>query len=404
MQDIIVEKPYRFIPPRRGTWWPSLVQALRLYEPYLRKTEGVVDHECRHVARLRASLDAGHGILIAPNHCRTADPLVMGWLAKEARTHLFAMASWHLFNQGWLKAWAIRSLGGFSVNREGVDRQAMTTAVDMLVTAERPLVVFPEGAVSRTNDRLHALLDIAPLARAAAKRRAKRAPAGHVVVHPVAIKYLFQGDLPRQADQVLTAIEHRLSWRPQRALPLRARIEKVGRALLSLKELEYFGAVQAGTLADRLAALIDSLLGPLEEEWLGARQSGPVVPRVKALRIKILPDLVEGKADEGERQRRWAQLADIYLAQQVAYYQPDYLAEYPSVARMLELVERFEEDLTDRVTVHGSLKAVIEVGEAIPVSPERDRQAEVDPLMVQIEDSLQGMLDRLARESPRFVE
>jgi hypothetical protein len=72
------------------------------------------------------------------------------------------------------------------------------------------------------------------------------------------------------------------------------------------------------------------------------------------------------------------------------------------VDRLLEMIERFEEDLTDKVTVHGALKVIIEVGEAIEVSPERDRSAEVDPLMLQLEEGLQGMLDRLARESPRY--
>ena len=70
----------------------------------------------------------------------------------------------------------------------------------------------------------------------------------------------------------------------------------------------------------------------------------------------------------------------------------------------LKTIERFEEDLTDKVTVHGSLKVIMEVGEAIEVSPERDRSAEVDPLMSRVEESLQGMLDRLARESPLYVE
>jgi hypothetical protein len=127
-----------------------------------------------------------------------------------------------------------------------------------------------------------------------------------------------------------------------------------------------------------------------------------VVPRIKALRIKILPDMIEGRVDEAERRRRWDQLADMYLAQQVSYYPPNYLNEYASVDRLLEMIERFEEDLTDRATVHGSLTVVIEVGEAIEVSPERDRSVEIDPLMRQLEESLQGMLDRLARESPEY--
>jgi hypothetical protein len=50
------------------------------------------------------------------------------------------------------------------------------------------------------------------------------------------------------------------------------------------------------------------------------------------------------------------------------------------------------------------LHAVLDVGEAIPVSPERDRKAAVDPLMVEIEASLNRMLARLAEESPLFAD
>jgi hypothetical protein len=176
----------------------------------------------------------------------------------------------------------------------------------------------------------------------------------------------------------------------------------VGLALLGLKEMEYFGTVRDGLLAERLDGLINRLLCPLEEEWLGAPGSGAAVPRVKALRIKILPDLIEGKLDEAERDRRWRQLADLYLAQQVSCYPPDYLNAYPSVDRLLETIERFEDNLTDTVTVHGSMRVVIDVGEAIEVSPVRQRSAEGDPLMIQLEKSLQLMLDQLSRESPLY--
>ena len=171
---------------------------------------------------------------------------------------------------------------------------------------------------------------------------------------------------------------------------------------MSLKEIEYFGESQKGRLRDRLAALIDRLLIPLEEEWLGSAKDGPVVPRVKNLRTAILPDMVKGNVDAKERTRRWRHLADIYLAQQVSCYPPDYLIERPSVTRILEIVERLEEDLTDKVRAHGNLKAILEVGEAIAVDTTRDRSAEVDPLMARIGDDLQAMLDRLALESPIY--
>ena len=73
-----------------------------------------------------------------------------------------------------------------------------------------------------------------------------------------------------------------------------------------------------------------------------------------------------------------------------------------SAERVLETIERFEEDLTNRVRVHGNLKAIMEVQEAIEVLPKRDRRAEVDPIMEQIRASLQDGIDRLAKESVPF--
>lgn len=403
MQNVVIERPYRFVPPVRGSLWPAIFQRLRLFDIYLRRMHGVVEHECRGVDRLRASLRAGHGILLTPNHCRPADPVVIGFLARQADCALYAMASWHLFHQGRLTRWAMRRMGAFSIYREGIDREAINAAAQILEAAERPLIIFPEGGITRTNDQLHALLDgVAFIARTAAKKRARPPVSGQVVIHPVALKYRFQGDLAATLAPVLAEMEHRLSWHPQRELPLLPRISKLGLALLALKEIEYFGQPQSGRLGERLARLIDRLLQPLEQHWLGEPQAGGVIPRVKALRMKILPEMVRNQLPPAERQQRWRQLADIYLAQQIASYPPDYLTSHPSVDRLLETVERYEEDLTDQVRVHGQLRVIVQVGEAIEVDPQRPQRGQPDPLMTEIEARLQRMLDSLAQESPRW--
>ena len=45
MQNIIVEKPYKFLPPYTGTFWPTLFRAFRIHDYLLRTQEGVVAHE-----------------------------------------------------------------------------------------------------------------------------------------------------------------------------------------------------------------------------------------------------------------------------------------------------------------------------------------------------------------------
>jgi len=399
MQNVVIEKPYEFVPPLRSNFWPSFLQLL--LPMYLKKEFGIVSVECRNSERLKASIDAGHGVLVAPNHCRLSDPLVLGPLSKQIGSHFFAMASWHLFNQDRWTTFLVRRTGAFSVYREGLDRQAINTAVEILETAERPLVIFPEGAVSRHNDILMALMDgVAFIARTAAKKRAKLNPPGKVVVHPVAIRYFFKGHLEGTIDAALDDLEHRLTWHRRRGEPIIARLQRIGEAILTLKEVEFFGTAREGDVYDRTDALIDHLLRPLEKEWKVRNTGQNVVGRVKDLRTAILPDMINTPMEEAERKRRWRQLKNMYLAQQLAAYPRDYVRADANIPEhVLETVERFVEDLTDEVKYYGPVHTVLQVGEAIEVSPERDRKATVDPVMQGIEEQLKSMLAALAAES-----
>jgi hypothetical protein len=79
---------------------------------------------------------------------------------------------------------------------------------------------------------------------------------------------------------------------------------------------------------------------------------------------------------------RWKQLAAVYLAQQLWNFPPDYVRSKPTPQRLLETVERFEEGLTDKVRVHGSLHATVAVGEAIEVAAAREgRGSGADPIL-----------------------
>lgn len=404
MQEILIEKPYQFNPPITWNWPQSLLTKAGQFKGLLRKKHGVIDHECRNLDRLRESIDAGHGIVLTPNHPRISDPIAMFHLCRETPSGIYAMASWHLFNQHWFSTFMIRLMGAFSVNREGLDRKAVDYAIEVLVKGDRPLLLFPSGTTSRINDRLMAFMDgPAFIARTAAKRREKKG-LGKVVVHPVAIKYLFNGDVDKACGPVLDDIEKRLSWHPTPGRPLIDRIIRVGDALLTLKELEY--GVKSGrdlTLRQRQDNMIDHLLHPLEEEWLGDHSSKGIQTRVKALRMKIFPEMTHaGGLDEPERTRRWRHLAASYLAQQVACYPDNYIVEHPSVDRIVETVEKFEEDLFGKCRVHGHTKVVLDVGEAIEVSSKRVRGVESDPLMDAIREQLRPMMASLQAESRMY--
>ncbi len=403
MQQVVIEEPYEFIPPSRSNLWPALIQ---LYlKRYLRKAYGIESLEFRNVDRLQKSLDAGHGVLVAPNHCRLSDPLVLGLLSRQIKRHFHAMASWHLFKSNRLTHFMLRRIGGFSIYREGIDKRALSTAVDVLVEAKRPLIVFPEGAISRHNDMIMPLMDgTAFVARQAAKRRKKKGDRGTVVIHPVAIRYFFRGDVEQTATMVLETIESHFAWYPQQDKTLIERIQQIGQALLSLKEIEYCGSARTGDFYERVCALTEDTLTTLEKRWGIKDQEEGVVARVKNIRTAILPDMIHNNITEADRHQRWKELAACYYVQQMSHYPSKYVraSEKNIPEHIIETVERFEEDFTDRLPRHGPWHAVIQVGEAIEVGGRRERGAASDPVMEGIRTQLTGMLTELSAESVRI--
>jgi 1-acyl-sn-glycerol-3-phosphate acyltransferase len=390
MNSVVSDRPYVPVLPYHGTLWP---RALNWYFPrYVRRRYGVAKVAIVGADKLRASIAAGHGILVTPNHCRDEDPFILSALARAVSQPFFVVASAHLFMGNKLRAFLLRRAGAFSIYREGMDKQAVQTSIEILETAERPLVIFPEGHISRTNDRLTPMLEgTALIARQAAKKRAKENKKP-VVVHPVAVRYAFPFDVEAAAARMLDEIEARLTWRPSRDLPLRDRVRKVGAGLLALKELQYLGHTQDGTIPERIAKLTSAILTPLEAEWTNGNGEGHVVARVKRLRAAILPDMIKGDLDEAEKARRWRLLEDADLAQQLYHYPPNYVVEGTSPGRIIETIERFEEDLTGKVTVHGPVEATLTVGDAIEVSTGREARGENDPLMTSIDNQLRAML------------
>ncbi|QDT18049.1 1-acyl-sn-glycerol-3-phosphate acyltransferase [Alienimonas californiensis] len=394
MQKLIVEEPYEFIPPYRGTMW------VKFFDPFLptflRRSYGIADVQVTGGEALQENVKRGAGVLLTPNHVRLSDPMTLGVMQTHLGLPTFSMASWHLFRQdgfgGRVNAWMMRNLGAFSVFREGNDRAALSCAMDILVSGERPLVLFPEGVVSQTNDRPGPLLEgTAVIARSAAKRRAKQAEkegradtdAG-VVIHPIGLRYEFLDDPEAAAEPVVRRLEERFGKWPDPRMPMIDRVRALGEALLALREVQFAGGASSGDQTERAAALIEAILNPIERRE-GLSSDGSTITRVKALRAALLPSLVstETPAEEKERMRR--ELYAAFFAQQVHFLYPaGYLTEDAPPERMLETLERIDEDLNDSAQILGRWRVRVNVGPAIPVEGARPRGG-TDPLLGEVE-------------------
>ncbi|MFN9720121.1 MAG: lysophospholipid acyltransferase family protein [Planctomycetota bacterium] len=406
MHRVVIEEPYKFVPPHRGR---LLSWAFRfVLQPYLRRTHGIVSCSFEGVERLRDSIRQKKGVILCPNHCRDSDPMLLGMLCRETPTHVYSMASWHIFKQSRLDAFLVQQFGGFSVYREGLDRQALDTAVDIVTTGERPLVIFPEGVISRANDRLNPLMDgVSFIARVAAKRRAEQHPDRPVVIHPVALRYLLTGDLMECIGTTLRRLEERTFWKSMDHLPIIERIRKLACALLSAREIEILGDCRSGPLRHRIRLLINNMLHPCEKEWLGMPKTGDVVSRVKDLRSAILPTLLKEQLSPEEYRRRWRQLTDCYYAQTLSMYPDNYLTEdvrgTVTPERIAETVHRLEEDLTDQVNPLPMWHVKFRIGEPLLVDPGRKPRGP-DPLMQTLRARMLELLGVEDWWPPQLVE
>src|SRR5437870_2388378 len=115
MNSVVSDKPYTPVLPYRGTLWPKV---LNLYIPrYLRRRYGTAEVAVCGVEKLQGSLEAGHGIMITPNHSRDEDPFILSKVANVIGRPFYVVASAHLFMGNKLQAFLLRRAGAFSIYR-----------------------------------------------------------------------------------------------------------------------------------------------------------------------------------------------------------------------------------------------------------------------------------------------
>ena len=395
---VVFSRPYQFVPPDSNRLWPALIQQFRLVDFYLKRKEGVVSYDCQNLELAQESLQRGDGIIWAPNHARYSDPLALGWAARQLKTAVFAMASWHLFNDGWFGSWAIRRMGGFSIFREGTDRKSIETTIKILAGAQRPLILFPEGTTSRTNDHMMPLLDgVTFMARSAARRRAKEC-GGKVVLHPVGIKYLCDADVRPWAREQLSNLEQHFGWYKGTGKSIRKRTVNVAEAMLTLKEIEYLGSSQSGDLPQRRDTLIEHILS-ITEKRLGLEadeQEGPR-SRIRQIRGDTSTRFFDPKTSDEERERLRIDAARADLAQELMSYLECYLLpETATDTRIVETIHRMQENLFGKFDRSMPLKSVIRFDQAIEVPPAKAPRDKPDPILETVAERLQSIINELA--------
>lgn len=385
--------PDKHWPAKLSYWWFRAARRLRLKA--LEKQQ-ITNIQIEQIENLQTALDAGQGVMIAPNHSFHWDSYCLLTVADRLKTPFYVMTAWQVFSQSSrFECESMQRCGCFSVDRENTDIQSMKTAMDILQHRKEPLVVFPEGDIYHTNDRLTAIRDGAAAIALMAARKSERP----IAIVPVAIKRWYTEDPTQSLSRLADKIEERLFWKPQSNKPLVDRILTIASGLLSLKEIEHLGHARQGSLPERISSLADSILKSAESKYQ-IPSTKPLIPeRIKEIRRKIIQQRSEQGDQASEQQHReWnADMQDMFLATQLYSYPGDYLQEHPSWERQAETLDKLQEDVlgASYPSSHGRKTVSIRFGEPIAMPIGKEKKASSEGITSELQRQIQSMLDAM---------
>lgn len=358
------------------------------------RRQQIVRVQAERIDALKQRVDAGHGVLITPNHSFHWDSYCLSEAADELRMPFYIMSAWQVFAlSSPFERFSMQSCGCFSVDREGTDVAALKTSVDILQNRPQPLVIFPEGDVYHLNDRVTPFRDGAAAIALMAARKSERP----ISVVPVAIKRWYIDDPTVSLQATIEKLESRLFWRPQVGMPLPERILSVAQGLLALKEIEFMKRTQSGTLAERIENLTSFVLEEIETRC-GIKNVQSLIPeRVKEVRRSIIAAR-EATGDQASptQHAQWnADMDAMFFVTQLYSYPGDYLLEDPTIERIAETLDKLEEDALGATypTVHGRREVLVRFGEPIDLPLGKEKRVTPAEITDQMESQVQAMLD-----------
>ena len=152
-----------------------------------------------------------------------------------------------------------------------------------------------------------------------------------------------------------------------------------------------------GDLPTRLNRLIHHILSRHENQEFAKVHDDESVPvRVKNLRRHLLETMFAENAGEEVRRKGHAALDELHLVLQLYSYPGDYVSGSPTVERMAETIEKFEEDLDGAAKPKGKRRATVTFGQPIDVksmAAGRPRAASVE-LTGKLETALKELMAR----------
>jgi hypothetical protein len=392
-------KPPQWWSPKASRGWMRLWRPWRKWQE--RRDYRIVDIDVQGLDRVQAAMARGEGVLVTPNHAGHADCFLLFEALERLPLPPQVMTAWQVFELlPRLQRLVYRHHGCFSINREANDLTAYRWSVRVLERTSAPLVIFPEGEVYHLNDYVTEFRDGTLSIAMSAVKLGKRP----VACFPCALKYFFVDDPTAELAAVMDKLEQRLNLPTGDGKSLADRLRRFTAAAVSEREQQILGKSSADergispdspSLAARLEALKHTVLERVEQRLAIAPLSDFLPERVKRIRQTVV-ERMSDTTDDGEQRQLADDLEQAFLAVQLYSYRPEYLDGNPSIERLSETIDKYEEDFLGvrSANIRGRKRGIIAFGEPLVIDRPGSRE-DVVRLGEELRRRVQGLVDEI---------
>lgn len=401
------DEPYQFVPPRPS---PVLIRVTRWLNRALvlggrnHRIRGLELENRDWIQPLRK--DPGTRLLVVSNHSTHSDPQILTEVLRRCGVLTCTMAAYDVFCRGRIQAWAMQHCGGFSVDRDGSDRESLRTAVDVLAGGRYALTIFPEGNVYFTNDRPAPFLEGAAFIALKAQKALNDTAA--VTVVPISIKATHLTDQRPAVRQRIETIAETLGTTVHPETDLLEEFKRVGLMAME-RNLHQRGILPedpSDELTDTVRRCAEQLIEDLEQKTgLSPKSNQTPVDRIRRIRGTIHQVRTDPERSlDHPAASAWAD--EAMLAMRLLGYTMPYLEEDPTLDRFAETTERFLEDLYAQLSppfadrfAYTRINQPIRLPDLLAPGPKGSRQA-VESITQAMESAVQDGLDHINTHNP----
>lgn len=415
------DQPYRYFPPKYSRFWASLL-LLHNRRVHLPKTQRIESVDIVGHKEMLAHVRPGDRLIFLPNHSTHADAAIFLEALSQIGQRCLMMAAYDVFLRGRIHRFTMQRMGAFAVDRDGSCPRPMKQALATLEHGRFGLIVFPEGNVFLTNDRVTPFMDGAAFIGLQAQKALLKAAedpkknpgggnsggsgGGRILAVPVSIKATHLTNARMKITQRFKPLADQLGVTEDfHADPIKAVYAAAEVALhrnLKQRGLDVPDAPNLGTLIEQASAnVLDRLEAKLE---LSPKPGSTQLDRVRAARRIIHEVRIDpGRAVDHAAAATWAD--EAMLAFRIASYPMGYAAEKPTIDRIAETVEKLEEDLLTRMPPPTGTRlatvrfnAPLDLRDYLAAHPKL--RGAVNAFTADAEASVQSGLDQLNHDNP----